>query len=104
MLDDDGQAVRATARSYDINEMLGTKMRALMQREHGRDLFDLVHAWRLSEAGSTPYPVDGAKAMDAFVAGVNYRFRWRLSFLPVFGPHQWSTIGEPDAEGVRSSC
>jgi predicted nucleotidyltransferase component of viral defense system len=42
-LDDDGETVRATARSYDINEMLGTKMRALMQREQGRDLFDLVH-------------------------------------------------------------
>jgi hypothetical protein len=32
-LDDDGETVRVTARSYDINEMLGTKMRALMQRE-----------------------------------------------------------------------
>ena len=65
-LDDDGETVRATARSYDINEMLGTKMRALMQREQGRDLFDLVHAWQLSEEGSTPYAVDGAKAMEAF--------------------------------------
>lgn len=65
-LDDDGDAVRATARSYDINEMLGTKTRALMQREQGRDLFDLFHAWQLSETGTTPYPVDGAKAMEAF--------------------------------------
>ena len=46
--------------------MLGTKTRALMQREQGRDLFDLYHAWHLSEAGTTPYAVDGAKAMDAF--------------------------------------
>lgn len=37
-----------------------------MQREQGRDLFDLFHAWQLSEAGSTPYAVDGAKAMEAF--------------------------------------
>lgn len=65
-LDDDGDPIRATARSYDINEMLGTKTRALMQREQGRDLFDLSHAWQLSEAGTTPYPVDGAKAMEAF--------------------------------------
>ncbi|HMZ76193.1 MAG TPA: nucleotidyl transferase AbiEii/AbiGii toxin family protein [Rhodocyclaceae bacterium] len=65
-LDDDGDVVRATARSYDINEMLGTKTRALMQREQGRDLFDLFHAWQLSEAGATPYAVDGAKAMEAF--------------------------------------
>lgn len=65
-LDDDGDAVRASARSYDINEMLGTKTRALMQREQGRDLYDLFHAWQLSEAGTTPYAVDGAKAMEAF--------------------------------------
>src|SRR5690606_885261 len=47
-LDDDGETVRVNARSYDINEMLGTKTRALMQREQGRDLFDLFHAWQLS--------------------------------------------------------
>lgn len=65
-LDDDGDVIRATARSYDINEMLGTKTRALMQREQGRDLFDLFHAWQLSEAGTTPYAVNGAKVMEAF--------------------------------------
>ena len=65
-LDDDGDVVRVTARSYDINEMLGTKTRALMQREQGRDLFDLFHAWQLSEAGATAYVVDGQKAMEAF--------------------------------------
>jgi predicted nucleotidyltransferase component of viral defense system len=43
-LDEEGELFTATARSYDINEMLGTKTRALMQREQGRDLFDLVHA------------------------------------------------------------
>lgn len=59
LLDEDGDLVPATARSYDINEMLGTKMRALMQREQGRDLFDLAHAWELSIAGRTPYVVDG---------------------------------------------
>ena len=66
LLDEDGDAIRATARSYDINEMLGTKTRALMQREQGRDLYDLSHAWQLSEAGATPYTVDGQKAMEAF--------------------------------------
>lgn len=65
-LDEDGERVRAAVRSYDINEMLATKTRALMQREQGRDLFDLFHAWQLSEAGTTPYPVNGAKTMEAF--------------------------------------
>ena len=77
-LDDDGELVRAAAVSYDINEMLGTKTRALLQREQGRDLFDLVHAWRLSEAGKTPFHVDGAKAMEAlswYLAKENQRVR-----------------------------
>jgi len=65
-LNEEGEHTRATVRSYDINEMLGTKTRALMQREQGRDLFDLAHAWQLSEAGHTPYPVNTAKAMQAF--------------------------------------
>ena len=60
-LDEDGDILRAAARSYDINEMLGTKTRALMQREQGRDLYDLSHAWQLSAAGATPYVVDGQK-------------------------------------------
>jgi predicted nucleotidyltransferase component of viral defense system len=31
-------------RTYDINELLGTKLRALYQRSKGRDLFDLNYA------------------------------------------------------------
>jgi len=65
-LDEDGEHAQTPVRSYDLNEMLGTKTRALMQREQGRDLFDLVHAWQLSAAGKTPYAVEGAKAMQAF--------------------------------------
>lgn len=48
--------------SYDINEVLGTKMRALFQRMQGRDLFDLY--WGFSgSAGPAPSP---AKAVAAF--------------------------------------
>ncbi len=65
-LDDDGERVTAQAISYDINEMLGTKTRALMQRQQGRDLFDLWFAWHQSLAGATPYTVDGKRAMQAF--------------------------------------
>ena len=45
--------------SYDLNEMLGTKLRALLQREHGRDLFDLWWAYKvcsLSRASSKLSP------------------------------------------------
>ncbi len=38
-----------TLKTYDIDEMLGTKMRALYQREQGRDLFDLW--WALNWTG-----------------------------------------------------
>ena len=65
-LDEDGELVTAQAISYDINEMLGTKTRALMQRLQGRDLFDLWFAWSQSQAGVTPYTVDGKRAMEAF--------------------------------------
>jgi len=33
------------------------------------------------------------------LAGVNYFFRWRLSFLPVLSLHHWSTIARSDAQG-----
>lgn len=36
-----GLASPVTLRSYDLDEMIGTKMRALLQRDQGRDLFDL---------------------------------------------------------------
>jgi predicted nucleotidyltransferase component of viral defense system len=57
---------QANAMSYDIDEMLGTKMRALMQRYQGRDLFDLWHAWDLSQQGQSAFPVNPRRAMAAF--------------------------------------
>ena len=35
---------KAELRTYNINELLGTKLRALYQRSKGRDLFDLYYA------------------------------------------------------------
>lgn len=37
---------KAHIRTYDINELLGTKLRALYQRSKGRDLFDLDYSRR----------------------------------------------------------
>ncbi len=65
-LNDNGDLIAGNAVSYDINEMLGTKTRALMQRQQGRDLFDLWHAWALSSQGMSQHKVDGARAMEAF--------------------------------------
>jgi predicted nucleotidyltransferase component of viral defense system len=41
--------------SYNINEMLATKMRALFQRKKGRDLFDLY--WALTVRSALPVSV-----------------------------------------------
>lgn len=57
-----GAALATRLISYDIHEMLGTKMRALFQRRRGRDLFDLY--WALTAAGAAP--VDRARVVDAF--------------------------------------
>ncbi len=68
LLDDDGEIKRCSVRWYQINEMLGTKLRALMQRIQGRDLFDLYHARDLGATDVSPYPyvVDQAQAIEAF--------------------------------------
>ena len=39
-----GGDAAVTLRTYSLDEMLGTKMRALLQRSQGRDLFDLDRA------------------------------------------------------------
>ncbi len=58
--------------SYDLDEMLGTKLRALLQREHGRDLFDLWWAWSCSQSPGSTSKVDPARVGSAF------RRRWEL--------------------------
>ena len=86
-MDDEGELVIAQAVSYDINEMLGTKTRALLQRKQGRDLYDLWHAWTQSEAQATPYAVDGRRAMQAF--------EWYLS-------NEQTDMGRAEAEKLLS--
>jgi predicted nucleotidyltransferase component of viral defense system len=55
-LDFRGERLQSTLVSYNINEMLGTKMRALFQRKKGRDLFDLYRA--LTTESLLPVTVD----------------------------------------------
>jgi predicted nucleotidyltransferase component of viral defense system len=40
----------ATIKTYELDELLGTKLRALYQRKKGRDLFDLWTAHRTADA------------------------------------------------------
>ena len=52
---------RADIRSYELDELLATKLRALYQRRRGRDLFDLWEASRRAR-------VDPARVVAAFHA------------------------------------
>ena len=61
-----GMAESLMLRSYDIDEMLGTKMRALLQRDQGRDLFDLWWAWTVSAQGNALHQVDPNRVVAAF--------------------------------------
>jgi len=52
--------------SYDLDEMLGTKLRALLQREHGRDLFDLWWAWKSTNEAASATRVSPQRVGAAF--------------------------------------
>lgn len=56
---------KTNIRTYDINELLGTKLRALYQRKKGRDLFDLEYA-RLNKE------IDLNKIIDCFNKYMNF--------------------------------
>ncbi len=58
-----GEAVCTTLASFNIDEMLATKMRAMFQRKKGRDLFDLY--WALT--APTAQPVDLERVLVAFM-------------------------------------
>jgi len=48
--------------TYDLEELLGTKLRALYQRNKGRDLFDLWYAFK----GNSNSPVGVERTIEAF--------------------------------------
>lgn len=56
------EVLTTTLVSYNIDEMLGTKMRALFQRTKGRDLFDLY--WALTAPAANP--VSSTNVIAAF--------------------------------------
>ncbi|MCJ7525943.1 MAG: nucleotidyl transferase AbiEii/AbiGii toxin family protein [Candidatus Aminicenantes bacterium] len=55
------ETMQTIIKGYDIHEMLGTKLRALFQRERGRDLFDLY--WALTQSA---HPVDPTLIIESF--------------------------------------
>ncbi len=61
----------ADIRTYNINELLGTKLRALYQRSKGRDLFDLDYA-RLNAEVSLEQVVYCFKKYTSFSTGKSH--------------------------------
>lgn len=59
---------KANIRTYSINELLGTKLRALYQRKKGRDLFDLDYS-RLKMELDTDQIIDCFKEYMKFSVG-----------------------------------
>jgi predicted nucleotidyltransferase component of viral defense system len=57
-----GEAVSITLASFNIDELLATKMRAMFRRKKGRDLFDLY--WALTAHAARP--VDIERVLVAF--------------------------------------
>lgn len=57
---------RASIRSFRLDELMGTKLRALYQRRKGRDLFDLVRA--LDDPRTSPAAI-AAVCVDCMAAG-----------------------------------
>jgi predicted nucleotidyltransferase component of viral defense system len=66
-----GDRETVTLRSYDLDEMLGTKMRALLQRDQGRDLFDLW--WAITP--SRPESADLVQPPRVIAAFTDYMAR-----------------------------
>ncbi len=55
-----------TLRSYDLDELLATKLRALLQRDQGRDLFDLWWACTARDRDPALPAVDADRVIAAF--------------------------------------
>jgi hypothetical protein len=58
-----------TLRTYDIDEMLGTKLRALLQRDQSRDLFDLDRALTSPSLSHAPDPDRIVHAFRKYMEG-----------------------------------
>ncbi|MDP2787987.1 MAG: nucleotidyl transferase AbiEii/AbiGii toxin family protein [Pseudomonadota bacterium] len=61
-----GKMLATHVNSFDLPEMLGTKLRALFQRRRGRDLFDLY--WAFSTAGGSLSPEHVIDAFQHYMA------------------------------------
>lgn len=82
--------------TYDIHELLGTKLRALYQRKKGRDLFDLDYARRHLD-------LDLSKIVNCFKAYITEATGKRPPSQKEFIKTMESKIGQPAFDGEMSA-
>lgn len=96
---------QVTVVSYDLDEMLGTKLRALLQREHGRDLFDIVWAW--TTARQPGAAVFAPRRLCAILRGVPAASVTRMPCRTARMRGRWKSLvapSSPKANGSRTRC
>jgi hypothetical protein len=74
-----GEAVSTTLASFNIDEMLATKMRAMFQRRKGRDLFGLY--WALTVAAARPVDIERVLVAFAHYMGAEGTTVPRVEFI-----------------------
>ena len=74
-----GEAVSITLASFNIDEMLATKMRAMFQRKKGRDLFDLY--WALTAPAAQPLDLERVLVAFSHYMGAEGTYVPRSEFI-----------------------
>ena len=79
-----GQKTSTVINGFEINEMLGTKMRALFQRKRGRDLFDIY--WALAESKTPVNPLEIIESFHYYMQQEG-TIAWRGEFVGILKRH-----------------
>jgi predicted nucleotidyltransferase component of viral defense system len=78
------QNISTAINVFEIHEMLGTKMRALFQRQRGRDLFDLY--WALTESKTPVNPMEIIESFQYYMQQEG-TIAWRDEFVGILKNH-----------------
>ncbi len=99
-----GSTLRCALRSFDLHEILGTKMRALFQRAQGRDLFDLLGGPRPSvrrRAGRPLTYVTGSTKLTYMEKTQVYLRKEELDALREAAARSGRSVAELVREAIR---
>ncbi|WNJ20401.1 nucleotidyl transferase AbiEii/AbiGii toxin family protein [Pontibacter sp. G13] len=96
-IENDWFSGETTLRTYQLSELLGTKLRALFQRKKGRDLFDLDYSRRLN-------PINEQEVLSCFKKYIEYSTEKSAPTQKQFIQNMESKFNDPmfhgDMEGI----